>query len=59
VKPAFLNKLDHSLDTVAQDAREAKGKTVGHKLDTPAQEALEKKLREKKTAGRRRALSRM
>lgn len=53
--------LGHRLDTVAQDRAEAKGKTVGHALDTPAQEALEKKMRaaKGKTAGRRRALSRM
>ncbi len=56
MKPAFLR---HKLDTAAQDAQEAKGKTVGHALDTPAQDALEKKMREKKAIGRRRALSRM
>ena len=58
MKPDFLR---HKLDTAAQDAQEAKGKTVGHALDTPAQDALEKKMRaaKGKSAGRRRALSRM
>ena len=58
MKPAFLRKLGHPPDTAAQDAMEAKGKTVGHALDTPAQEAMEKKMRDK-SKGRKRALSRM